>query len=299
MSFKFLRIGIIGRGFVGGAIERFYHERSKMSVLSYDIQDEPATGVDLNTGYSVIVKHGDIIYLCVPTPMDKNGRCYTGIVELAVAVLNQYAKQHNKLPIVLIKSTMTPGTTEKMQKENPHLILVTNPEFLTERNAYEDMCSAKKHVFGIADPKNNPIQENLQELHEKLWPECEVGFVSSREAELIKYTINSYLAVKVTFANHIYNLCQALGIDYSAFIRTVIHTDSRIGSSHLQVPGPDGHLGFGLSCIPKDLNGMIELFKDNDVDPGILVSTKRYNNCVRPEQDWKELVGRAVMAKEE
>jgi len=287
-----LRIGIIGRGFVGGAIEKLLNEHSDHDVISYDIKG----GIEADYGYSKVVTYSDIIYLCLPTPMDGNGKCYTGIVREAVRLLNFWAREHNKCPIVLLKSTMVPGTTMDMLEEHSNLILVTNPEFLTERNAYEDFRSAKKHLFGLIQPKSNPIRRNLESFHKGIWgPRCECVFVTPTEAEMIKYLTNTFFSMKVTFANHIYDLCDTLDIDYTQFIDKAIQADPRLGDLHWQVPGPDGKRGFGGSCFPKDLSGMINLLEDNGLPFEMLAEAWNYNVDIRGDLEWEKLKGRAVL----
>jgi len=285
-----MKIGVIGRGFVGGSVEKFLKEKAYHEVLSYDLKD----GTDMNIAYERIVKECDVIYVCVPTPMDSEGECYTGIVRKTANVLNFYAEFHDKRPIILLKSTMTPGTTEDISQDNKNCVFVTNPEFLTERNAYEDFKNSKYHVFGTEDEES---KELLRYMHKVLWPDSKSIFVSSTEAELIKYITNTYFSVKVTFANHIYQLCQAMGIDYGHFIKSAIEADPRIEKTHWQVPGPDGLLGFGGSCFPKDLNGMINLFNKNEVDCGLLEHIWEYNCNIRQEKEWENLKGRAVLSE--
>ena len=195
--------------------------------------------------------------------------------------------------MVLIKSTMVPGTTEKLKQEYKNLIFVTNPEFLTERTAYQDLCNSKIHVLGLenTDKYNNPIKNVLESLHNSLWPESECVFVSNTQAEMIKYLTNSFYAYKVTFANHIYQLCQSMGVDYDGFIQAAIKSDPRLGELHWNVPGPDGSLGFGGKCFPKDFNGMIKLMEQNGVDSDILKKVWEYNLNIREEQDWNKIEG--------
>jgi|3_EtaG_2_1085321.scaffolds.fasta_scaffold00529_12 UDPglucose 6-dehydrogenase len=288
-----MKIGIIGQGFVGTAIRTFLEEWCDHSITTYDIKDD----IPFDIGYHNVVRNSEMIYLCLPTPMDKEGRCHLDIVTDALRLLNNCASAANKMPLVLIKSTMVPGTSERLQSLFNSLILVTNPEFLTERNAYEDFKNSDRHVLGIANPHNNPqVRTVLKDYHKNLWTQAECIFVSPIEAELIKYITNSYFSVKVTFANHMYQLCQELGVDYSKFIKSAVIADRRIEPTHWEVPGPDGKLGFGGSCFPKDLSGMITLFKDNGVDAALLETAREYNNKVRPEKDWEDLVGRAVVA---
>jgi len=290
-----INVGVIGRGFVGGSIFKFLTEKAPghWRVRSYDLSDD----ADMATAYDLLVRTSDIIYLCLPTPMDKEGKCCLDIVHSAAELLNDKAKQYNKIPTLLIKSTMVPGTTEKLQEAYPHLFIVTNPEFLTERSAYEDLKNSTKHVLGFQIDANGR-REMLDFYHKRLWPEADIIYLSSIEAELVKYLTNSYFAVKVSFANHIYQLSEALGVDYNSFINKAISADPRIEQTHWQVPGPDGKLGFGGSCFPKDLNGMITLFKEQGLSPYLLQTALNYNSLIRPEKDWEQLVGRAVVKEE-
>ena len=289
-----MNIGVIGTGFVGSAINAFLNKWSDHHVFTYDIKD----GIPADEGYQGIVMKCKMIYLCLPTPMNAEGRCHIEIVENALRLLDHHASLANKMPIVLIKSTMVPGTSQRLQSLFNSLILVTNPEFLTERTAYNDFKNASRHVLGIIDPENNPIKSILANYHTELWGHAECLFVTPTEAELIKYVTNSYFTVKVTFANHMYQLCQTLGIEYEQWIKNAIHADPRLGENHWRVPGPDGKLGYSGSCFCKDLSGMITLFNDNEFDAVLLETAREYNNKVRPERDWEQLKGRAVIDEE-
>jgi len=281
-----MNVGVIGRGFVGGSIEKFLKTRSKYSVKSYDLKDD----TDMNNAYSNIVKRSDLIYVCVPTPMDYQGNCYTDIVRGCVQLLNFYADAHKKRPVVLLKSTMVPKTTESFKKEFKNLIFVTNPEFLTERTAYDDLCNSKFHVIGIDDSETE-TKKLLLGYHNSMWPNSKSIFVTNTQAEMIKYLTNTYFSVKVSFANHIYQLCQAMGMDYKTFIDAAIQSDPRLGELHWNVPGPDGLMGFGGKCFPKDFNGMIKLFDENNVNCEILKMIWKYNVDVRGENDWQKIEG--------
>lgn len=285
-----MRIGVIGRGFVGGSIEKMLRERSTHHVESFDAKDG-----DLNIGFERVVRESEIIYVAVPTPMMKSGKCFTGIIEGALKLIDFYKDiYHSKSPIVLIKSTMSPGTSDMLREMFPELIIVTNPEFLTERNAFNDLIAAKKHVIGISNRDKTEVAPLLERYHSEVWPDSSCIFVSNIEAELIKYLMNSYLAVRVAFANQIYHLCEALDLDYSSFIEAAKQTDDRIGKSHWQVPGIDGELGFGGKCFPKDLNGMITLFKELGVDCPLLESAWTYNLKIRGDKDWERIEGAQI-----
>lgn len=275
-----MKIGIIGRGFVGGSIEKLLVDKSEHHVEAFDVNDG-----ELNEGYERVVKDADLLYVAVPTPMDGDGKCYTGILEESLRLVDDIADCGQ---IVMIKSTMVPGTSERLKSNYKNIVIVTNPEFLTERNAYEDLCRAKQHVLGGVPEES---KEMIRNYHESLWGDCKCIFVSNTEAELIKYLINTYLSVKVSFANHIYQLANSLGVDYSTFIESAIESDSRIETTHWQVPGPDGRLGFGGKCFPKDLNGMISLFNEHGLECPLLKAAWDYNLLVRNDKDWERIYG--------
>lgn len=286
-----MSIGVIGRGFVGNAIEKLLI-KNNIDVKSYDLKDDR----ELNIAYEDIVKTSHMIYLCLPTPMNKNGSCCIDIVESSLKVINYYSNSNNVKPIILVKSTLVPETIKNFQEKYQHIFLVHNPEFLTERTAEQDFETSKIHLFGLSKLSNNQyVIKTIIDFHEYLFNKCKTIFVDSTESELIKYLTNSFFAVKVSFANHIYELCNKLNIDYMKFINNAINTDPRIGELHWQVPGHDGKLGFGGSCFPKDLNGMINLFYNKSLNPYVLQAAKDYNDIIRPEKDWENLKGRAVI----
>ena len=116
-------------------------------------------------------------------------------------------------------------------------------------------------------------------------------------AEMVKYTANVFLATKVSFANEIKIICEKLNINYDEVINTA-KLDERLGDSHWKVPGPDNRLGFGGSCFPKDINALIYFCKSNGISINTILAAWETNLRVRPEEDWKELKGRAVSESE-
>ena len=111
---------------------------------------------------------------------------------------------------------------------------------------------------------------------------------------MVKYTTNTFLPTKVSFANEIKMICDKVGIDYDKVIEYATH-DDRLGHSHWSVPGPDGHLGFGGSCFPKDINALLDICRELGVPAKTIYGAWETNLNVRPEQDWEELKGRAVV----
>ena len=113
---------------------------------------------------------------------------------------------------------------------------------------------------------------------------------------MVKYFTNCFLATKVSFANEMYEICEALNIDYDKVTEYTVY-DERIGKSHLNVPGPDGDFGYGGHCFPKDIGALISLAHNLNVSPRILTATECKNNDVRTNRDWEKQVGRAIINK--
>tara|TARA_Y100000004_G_scaffold140678_1_gene159879 strand:- start:611 stop:1432 length:822 start_codon:yes stop_codon:yes gene_type:complete len=267
------KVGIAGRGFVGSAIERFISEFEFCEVKSYDIKDDE----DIESGYKNIVEDSDFIYICLPTPRGEDGRCFTDIVRDSCSLIYRLSNELGTNPIVLIKSTLSVGTIRDIQDKNPNMLICSNPEFLTERRAYKDFKSADKHLIGLGQNMEEKHKQLLVKYHSDIWPDAECVFTGATQAELIKQTTNSFFAVKIIFANQLYDLCQEIGIDYSNFISAGIKADPRLGDMHWEVPGHDGKRGFGGHCLPKDLMGLIKIFEDNNVSQDILAAANKYN----------------------
>ena len=111
---------------------------------------------------------------------------------------------------------------------------------------------------------------------------------------MVKYMTNAYLATKVSFANEIKLICDSLSIDYDDVVK-ITTLDNRIGNTHLTVPGPDGELGFGGHCLPKDLNALIYLAEQNNLNINILKAALATNDMLRKNRDWEAMSGRAII----
>tara|TARA_Y100000739_G_C20333898_1_gene340187 strand:- start:314 stop:649 length:336 start_codon:yes stop_codon:yes gene_type:complete len=110
---------------------------------------------------------------------------------------------------------------------------------------------------------------------------------------MIKYFTNSFLASKVSFANEMYELCCALGLDYDKVVEYAT-LDNRLGNSHWSVPGPDGDFGFGGHCFPKDLSAIIKLSEKLGTTNIVLKAVDENNKKVRKNRNWEKMKGRAV-----
>ena len=140
------------------------------------------------------------------------------------------------------------------------------------------------------------IRIKLRQVYSLVFPDIPIIKTGSKTAEMVKYFTNTFLATKVSFANEMKEICDKLNIDYDKVVEYSTY-DERLGKSHWAVPGPDGKLGFGGSCFPKDINALVHLCSELNIPENILSSVIDTNLRVRPEQDWKELKGRAVVGE--
>ncbi len=226
------KTGVIGVGTVGGALAK-----SLVSPKLYDKYKKIGSPEEIN--------QADVIFLCVPTPFDKQKGFDASCIREAIEIIKGEK-------IIVIKSTVLPGTTEFFQKKFPQHTFLFNPEFLTESSAEQDMKFPDRQIVGHTE-KGRPVAEEIIKLlprapYEKIIP--------ATEAEMVKYFGNTFLAIKVTFANQIYDFCQTLGLDYDR-IKECAASDKRICGSHLNVLH-GSFRGYGGKCFSKDIKALIQ-----------------------------------------
>ena len=280
-----MKIGIVGQGYVGCAVKEVFSKHYETN--TFDLNGD-CTCTDIED----LVAASDIIFVCVPTPMKKDGSCDTSIVESVVKDIDEtvqcFTNKDHK--IVAIKSTVTPGTTNRLNKKYKNITVIFNPEFLTEANFIDDFKNQNRIIIG----GERPSTTKLRQVYSLAFPNVKIVKTGSITAEMVKYFTNTFLATKVSFANEMKQICDGLNIDYDKVVEYSTY-DERLGKSHWAVPGPDGKLGFGGSCFPKDLNALIKTAEELDIFTNVLNSVWDTNLDVRPEEDWKELKGRAVV----
>ena len=159
---------------------------------------------------------------------------------------------------------------------------------MTEANYLRDFQEADRVIFG------GDYTDKVKRVFENVYPEKQYIQTDSKTAEMVKYMTNTFLATKVSFSNEIYDICCKINVEYDKVVEYMT-LDSRLGKSHWSVPGPDGKMGFGGTCFPKDINGLIRFAKTINVKPTILEAAWKKNLQVRPERDWEKLVGRAII----
>lgn len=273
-----MNIGIIGQGFVGNAVYQKF--KSFFNVYTYDIVPELC-----NSSYKKLITNCNIIFVCVPTPMNKNGSCN---IDLLTEILSRLDNETDAT--IVIKSTIVPGTTANFNEKFKNISIIFNPEFLTERNAVEDFENQDRIILG--GPR--PITTSLKQIYSTVFPNSYVIKTGSTHAEMIKYFTNCFLANKVSFANEMHELCSALDLDYDKVVEYAI-LDKRLGNSHWAVPGPDGDYGFGGHCFPKDLSAIIDITEHLGTTNDVLKATMKTNSKVRKNKDWEGMKGRAVI----
>lgn len=272
-----LKVGIIGNGYVGEAISFVFSPI--LDVKIYDI-DPSKTIDDLKS-----VHNCDFVFVCVPTPMLKNGSQDLSYVE------NAFEESNNK-PIYILKSTVLPGTTEMLIKKNKNLKIIFSPEFLTEKNSKKDIMNPSRIILGGQKNLNNQVKK----LFELRFESEKIFLTDSKTAELIKYMNNTFLATKVSIMNEYKLLCDKVGANWQDALKGFV-SDKRIGDTHLNVPGHDGRLGYGGTCFPKDVNAILCFSKENNIQMNTISGGWKTNLHVRPEKDWEENKGRSVSYK--
>ena len=284
------KVGICGNGFVGVSVSTGFEMLipDEVDVRVYDKYQETES-------LDSVVQNSDIIYICVPTPTDfSTQKCDTSIVEGCCKQINDLATTRK---IIIIKSTVPPGTTDKMQQAFPNHTFMFIPEFLREKTFIEDTINQDRIIFGLADGVTKTQIKKVYYLYNDFVDEqaklsCGAGTIyptSAKVAETCKYVGNCFLATKVAFFNEIYQICQAAGIKYDD-VKELVSLDKRIGNSHMDVPGPDGKFCFSGKCFPKDLNSLIFFAKSIGVDPLVLDSIWTKNTLLR-EPDWEDIPG--------
>lgn len=268
-------VGIIGNGFVGEA--QAFAFSASADVKIYDTN--PLRG----THPLEEVLDQEFIFVCLPTPMRLDGTQDLSFIEDFFGSIFPGKNQ-----IFIIKSTVLPGTTASLS-EKFGFDVVFSPEFLTERSSKIDMLTQSRIILG---GKENLISR-VKELFEQRFSNKHIILTDSTTAEYIKYMNNSFLATKVSIMNEFKKLGDSIGVDWEKALYGFA-SDGRIGDSHLQVPGPDGLLGYGGTCFPKDVNAILKFAEKNGVVMHTIEGGWKTNLEVRPEKDWEKMKGRAV-----
>ena len=257
---KKLKIGIIGVGTVGKAVKNWF-EKKNYPIFLYDKYTKIGSTEEIN--------EADVVFICVPTPFNEEGNGYddTAVIE-SLKILSG-------LKIVVIKSTILPGSTDKFQKRFPQHNILFAPEFLRHETALKDFLHPDRQIVGYTTKSKRIAKKILNILPKAPYQRI----IPSEEAEMVKYFGNCFLAMRVIFAEQIYDICQALDINYN-LVKEVAGHDPRIGQSHLNV-FPKGLRGYNGPCLPKDVKTLIQFAKSLKARSPLLEVIDKINENLR------------------
>lgn len=259
-------IAIIGHGFVGKAVEYgFSTDHTAITLIDPTISNKKLSD------YASVF---DFIFVCVPTPMKEDGALDTTIIKQVLTDIEKELINYIKPPIVIIKSTVTPNFIQEAGCTISNLVY--NPEFLSEANSKHDFVNPDMLVIGSNSVLAVNAVEQLYQKHSLCYP-APVVRCSLKEASFIKYGINTFLALKVTYFNQLKELTDLESTSFTKIVNAIA-SDPRVGSSHTRVPGFDGNAGYGGPCFPKDVNAFVHQY-----DISILKEAQRINNNYRKD----------------
>ena len=253
-------VGIVGLGVVGDGVQHYF-QRTDHEIKVYD----PKRGL----GSVQSINEADVVFICAPTPHLPERGVDDSAIENAIGVLKGSK-------VVIIKSTVLPGTTEAFQTRYSQHCLLFNPEFLREAYARTDFLRPDRQIVGYTAQSRHLADAVLAMLPAAPYTQV----MGAREAEMAKYMTNTFLALKVTFANEIFDLCTSLDVDYDN-VREAVTADLRIGDSHLNV-NEDGYRGYGGKSLPKDTKALLELGERMQVPLRLLRTADRINDSLLP-----------------
>jgi len=227
-------VGIIGYGMVGKAVGAWFKKAAIYSLHQY------RDGLEK-------VNAADVVFLTVPTP-------YSARAGYSLSALEHATKRITGKKIVVLKSTVLPGTTVELQCKYPQHTWLFNPEFLRDATNVWDFLHPDRQIIGM--PRNTAKHRKAAKLVMRMLPKAPYeAITTSTEAELIKLGANCFLATKIVYANMLYDLCKRTGSDYEQ-VKNGIGNDPRITTSMMKV-GLDGYRGYHKKCFPKDMSAMI------------------------------------------
>lgn len=263
-------------------------------------KNQKAERISFTTNIQDGVRRSEVIFIAVGTPPRESGEAdVSAVIDVArqiAKVIKSDGKASKKYKVIVNKSTVPVGMGDVVTKilieegvPDKNFAVVSNPEFLREGTAVSDFMSPDRIVIGAS---NNKAFNVITELYRPL--NAHIIFTTIKSAELIKYASNSFLATKISFINEIANICERVGSDVVE-VAYGMGLDKRIGKEFL-----NAGIGYGGSCLPKDVSALIHLAKSSGYDPQILVAVNRTNDEQRKqivekmERTLKSLRGKVI-----
>ena len=270
MSTNYSSIGIAGIGCVGNAVLKSFKKRN-LNVVPYDKYKDGGIGKDTD------LLSTDIIYLCLPTLYSEELGEYD---KKSINSVCTYLKDNNYNGMVVLKSTVEPETSENMAKTYG-LKFAHNPEFLSARTSEEDFENQDHIVLGRTSTCTDDDFERLRAFFAHYWPEAQMTLTTSTQSELMKICANTFYAAKVQIFNEYYDLCTKLKVPYQELVDMLLK-NKWINPMHTNVPGPDGKLGFGGACLPKDSSALFQELKRRGCIHSVIESV------VTENKEWRK-----------
>jgi len=269
------KVGVIGLGVVGGAIYDVISQKG-YEVFGYDKYKNGGIG-----SIDDCLK-SEIIFLALPTPYSSLKKDYD------LDPLDNVLEQLNSLKfngIVVVKSTVNPGTNEDFSDKYMNLDIVHNPEFLTARNAAKDFLNQSHIVLGKTSKCNEEKFNKLIEFYKNAWPNVTLSTCKSGESEIMKLGCNTFYSVKIQYLTELYLLCQKEGLDFN-HVKKMMLINEGMGPNYTNVPGHDGSISYSGMCFPKDTNALCSFMKKNDMPCQVLDATIKERNTMRDDQKY-------------
>jgi len=297
-----MNIGIVGLGFVGLSLASVLSSKG-YNVVGIDVDYEKCKNISngilpffepdlektLKSGFKKklvisddfsLMKDRDMIFVTVGTPQKPNGSIELSMIKKAVTKIGKILAKNKKNPIILIKSTVVPGTLQNVilpilekqssKKAGNEFGLLSNPEFLQESSAIRDTKYPHAVVLG---GKQTKYMKNAKNFFSNLHSNTPIIETNAQTAEMIKYANNSFLATKISFINQLANICQNIPGANIDDIAKSIGLDPRIGKLFLNA-GP----GYGGSCLPKDVKAIMNFSSKSGVSSLFLNAVEKTNS---------------------
>ncbi len=268
-------VGVVGFGFLGRAFVHGFILHADIKI--YDKYD------DTYDSLWETVNSSEYVFIGVPTPMNEDGTQDLSSMDDAVKSVVDVAE---KRKIIVLRSTIIPGTTRNYAEKYPKHDFVFNPEFLTERQAKLDFINAARIILGGEESAT----EKIKSFYRTRFSYTPIYLTTWEAAEVSKYMANCFFAVKVSFLNEMYDVAKHINVPYEE-LRDMWLADQRIGNSHTDVPGHDKCRGYGGKCFPKDVQAFVKWSEDNNLTADMCKVANDVNERIRAVKDWLEIKG--------
>ena len=269
---KKYQIGVAGVGMVGAQVKRWFEENG-YKVFAHDRFKKIGKLTDLYLA--------DVVFLCLPTPHDSKNK-----MGVDITFFSNFVRNFRQGKTFVIKSTVPPGMTDLLQKKFPKHKFFHSPEFLTEVTAWRDFSEPVFQLLGYTKRSKSIADDVLAILPSSKYARV----LPAIATEIFKFTRNAFFAVKLSFVNHIYDICKSMGAEYDA-LKELMFADPWIGGHHLEAVHK-GYRGFGGKCLPKDLKTFIKIFDARGERADLLKAADQFNCDLLERQKLTETLNK-------